>query len=395
MREVTVRQVTGDEMLKVMYWMHAYAFSPSPPLRDREAREDALRRRLGATHMAVYEDDEPVVCGASRPLIQNVRGVNLPMAGVLDVTTHPQARRRGYAKRLMVELLATVREQGAAVSALYPFRESFYQRLGYVTVPQSKRVRLNPLTLQSLLDIDLGGQVELLSIEDGYPFYREFMEAYRDQTHGLALFVHDDMAERLRGNRWLALARADGQVDGVMLYELRGEQIGRYHLKADRFYYSNPRGRYLLLEWIARHIDQAAEAEIILPSFEVPESWLADLRLEIQTAHHITPMVRVLDVAQLEGLAVGPGNVTVSLRDPICSWNEGKWSLGSDDGRLLIEPGDGPQADLTIQALTALVYGTHDPEEFVLRRWGELDAETVRTLRGMFNRQWPHLDAPL
>lgn len=391
MSDITVRQVHGQEMLRAMYAMHAYAFSPSPPLRDRAEREEALLRRQGATHMALYEGDEPMACGASRPLRQNVRGGLYPMAGLLDVTTHPGARRKGYARKLLLALLEAVHQGGAACSALYPFRESFYERLGYVTLPQTKRVRLDPAALQPLLRRNLGGQVQMLPIAEGYDAYRAFLEGHRQRVHGMALFEPDDRGEALRGDRWLALASVGDRVEGAMLYDLRGEQIARYNLRASRLYYATPAGRYLLLEWIARHIDQADRAEMVLPCYERPETWLADLKLQIETASHITPMVRVLDIARMAGMATGPGAVDVRIVDPTCPWNEGPWRLATVDGRLEIEPASTAEGELAIQGLTALAYGTHDPAEFGLRGWGALDEPTQRTLRTMFPLQSPHL----
>ncbi len=391
MSEITVRQVYGEEMLRAMYWMHAYAFSSSPPLRDRAEREEALLRRQGATHMAAYDGDELVACGASRPLIQQVRGALYPMAGLMDVTTHPATRRRGYARKLLGALLEAVREGGAACSGLYPFRESFYERLGYVTLPQVRRVRFDPAALQPLLRWDLGGQVRLLPIEEGYEDYLAFLQEHRARTHGMAMFQHDDRYEAQRGYQWVALATVGQRVEGVMLYNLRGEQITRYALRAFRFYHASPAGRYLLLEWIARHIDQADRAELTLPAYERPETWLADLRLQSETASHITPMARVLDVARIAGLQTGPGAVAVRLSDPACPWNEGIWRLASVGGRLEVAHAGEAQGALTIQGLTALVYGTHDPAEFGLRGWGALDAATVETLRAMFPPRCPHL----
>ena len=79
------------------------------------------------------------------PMRQNIRGVVYPMAGVAGVATLPLARRRGYARALVTELLGQMREAGHAVSALYPFRPSFYQRFGDVGLPRTRTVRFQRL----------------------------------------------------------------------------------------------------------------------------------------------------------------------------------------------------------------------------------------------------------
>ena len=55
----------------------------------------------------------------------------------------------------------------------------------------------------------------------------------------------------------------------------------------------------MLLQWIARHTDQAASAAILLPPFERPETWLADIRVKSETYH--TPLGRVLEVQKSAG----------------------------------------------------------------------------------------------
>jgi hypothetical protein len=47
--------------------------------------------------------------------------------------------------------------------------------------------------------------------------------------------------------------------------------------------------------------------------------------------------------------------------------------------------------NLTIQALAALVYGTHDPEDFAIRGWGNPSPEVQAVMREMFPPMQPHL----
>ncbi|MGD8791208.1 MAG: GNAT family N-acetyltransferase, partial [Anaerolineae bacterium] len=47
--------------------------------------------------------------------------------------------------------------------------------------------------------------------------------------------------------------------------------------------------------------------------------------------------------------------------------------------------------DLTIQALTALIYGTHDPGDFAFRGWGDPPAGVQATMRAMFPARVPFL----
>jgi hypothetical protein len=110
-----------------------------------------------------------------------------------------------------------------------------------------------------------------------------------------------------------------------------------------------------------------------------------------------TPMGRVVDLAQIGGMYTGPGSVTVQVSDPLCPWNEGAWRLETVDGRLQVHPVQGAGAAqaadcaLSIQGVSALVYGAHDPADFCLRGWGALSPQVVAVMREMFPHKLPYL----
>ena len=387
---MTICQVHGGEMLEAMYPLTNYALHPSPPLSDKEGWKEMVRHRQGVTCFAAYEDDAPVACAVSTAMTQNVRGALLGMGGIWGVATHPAARRKGYCRQLMTRLLGAMHESGRPLSALYPFRESFYERLGYVTLPQIRKARFAPLTLAPLLEADLGGEVELVLIGDGYETYVDYVRQMQQRTHGMAMFDVGDKVSAQRNRAWLALARVGGEPVGLMLYDLRGEKETEFNLRAFRFYYRSSQGKYLLLQWIARHIDQANRVELWLAPFELPETWLADMNVTIETAY-FTPMGRVVGVAQIGGMHSGPGCFSAHITDPLCPWNEGVWRFETVDGALQVGPAAHADCALSIQALATLVYGTHDPGDFVFRGWGAPSPQVQATMRAMFPRMLPHM----
>lgn len=390
MTNVTVRPFQGDEMLEVMHWLTGYAFEASPPLPDKAEWKELVGPRKGLTALGAFEKETPVGCVAATAMTQNVRGALFDAGGVWGVATHPAARRKGHCRRLMADLLAGLRQDGQALSCLYPFRESFYERLGYVSLPQVHTARFTPAPLLPLLKRDLGGQVELMLISEGFDRYREYLHQMQRRIHGMALFNEVPRNVAQRGSFWLALAKAEGEPEGLMLYDLRGEKEGEFNLRAFRFYYHTSRGRYLLLEWIARHMDQANRVEVRLPPFERPEAWLADLNVAVESDMSV-PMVRILDVARLGGMAAGTGCFSARIADPLCPWNEGDWRFESAAGVLQVSAADRADCELTIQGLAALAYGTHDPDDFPVRGWGNPTPPVQQAMRAMFPRMLPHL----
>jgi predicted acetyltransferase len=175
-----------------------------------------------------------------------------------------------------------------------------------------------------------------------------------------------------------------------MLYQIKGDHETQSLFGAVQFYYETNLGRYLLLQWIARHTDQASQAEIWLAPFEQPETWLSDVQVKTESQTR-APMGRVLDVSRLGGMQVGLGCFSARIADPLCSWNEGLWRFESSDGALQVTRADEADCILSIQALTALVYGTHDPDDFAIRGWGNPSPAVQAIMRAMFQPMTPYL----
>jgi predicted acetyltransferase len=388
MTDTTIRGLTDDEMLEVLYWLDSYAFRASPPLGDEEewrARYSALK---GPAYFALFEEGTAVATVARTPMTQQVRGKVFKAGGIMGVVTHPAARRKGYSRRLLARTLAELRDDGRPLSCLYPFRESFYERMGYVTFPQFRAAKFQTSALEPLLGLDFGGEVELMLIGEGYAIYRDYLRQMQQRVHGMAMFELEQTESAQRNRQWLAQAKVGGDVAGLMLYRLMGDKITDFKLQAGRFYYETSQARYLLLQWIARHANQATDVEIWLPPFELPETWLSDLGIRTEVPY-FAAMARVVDVAGMGGIKTGPGRFSAQIADPLCPWNEGNWGFATVDGRLVVGPSDGAECTLSIQGLSALIYGSHDPADLMPRGWGDPSPEVQNRMRAMFPPMLP------
>ncbi len=387
---ITIRQLQGEEMLESLFGMNSYAFHASPPFENKEEWMVDVRGRLGMVCLAAFERERPVSIAVSTPMTQNMRGKMFPASGVWGVATEPSARRKGYCRQVMTQLLAAEKESGKVFSNLYPFRESFYERLGYVAFPLTKIAHFSTTALAPLLKVDLGGEVDLQLIGPAYEAYRAYLAEMRLNTHGMAVFEHGNQARAARNQLWVARANFDGKTEGVMLYRTAGEDVRKFQFIASRFYYHTIRARYLLLDWMARHIDQADQVELWLPEDEYPETWLADMEVKVETAAR-PAMSRVLDVEKIAGMAAGDGSFSAHINDPICPWNEGDWEFISSNGNLQVRRTVSASFELSIQGLSALIAGTHDPQDFPVRGWGDPSPGLQDSLRGLFPRMRPFM----
>jgi predicted acetyltransferase len=388
--KINVRQLIGEEMLNTLYDLNSYSLHPSPPLQNKGEWMAVVKERQGKNCFAVCEDDLPVSVVVSGPMTQNIRGRLFPASGVWGVSTFPSARRKGYCRQAMKSLLEADRESGKVFTNLYPFRESFYERLGYVAYPLMKIAKFETESLSPLLKMELEGEIRLQYVNDAYDAYREYLAEMRVNRHGMAIFDHGDPGRVKQNLFWVATAEFDNRIEGLMMYRIFGEEVTKYIFMAARFYYRTSRARYLLLDWIARHIDQADRAELWLSQDEYPDTWLADMEVKIESS--IRPaMSRVLDVEKISGMNVGEGSFSARIIDPLCPWNEGEWSFESRGGKLFISKASSSDCDLTIQGLTALINGVHEPQDIPLRGWGNPNENVQSCLKEMFSGMNPYM----
>lgn len=385
-----IRHIQLDDLTTHYAPLHRYSFYASPPL-DLSNYDNQRPLYENIITLGMFEDEKAVATTIAIPMRQNIRGKIFPMGGVAGVTSDPMTRRKGYVKQLMRRIFEEMKSSDLPVSALYPFRESFYERLGYSLFNHIKAVKLKASDMKPLLDKDLSGSVEFLNNQDGWDIGRAFMKQYQAKTHGMALFG-DTALDYIYGkdDTWLAIARDEnGTVIGTMTYKITAFK-GIFEIKY--FFVENSQARYLLLQFIAKHIDQVVDVHFKrLPAQEFPETWFSDLSTKADPDIWLTPMGRVIDVAQLGGMTVGEGKIDIEVSDDFCEWNNGIFTFTSENGKLLVSEGKSADCQLTIQGLSALIYGTHDPNDFQWRGWGNPSQEHIHTLMSMFPRQSPYL----
>lgn len=387
------RQITAAERMDKMFPLQAYAFMGSPwSVEEQEKYRERMRFFESAVNLVAEEHGRALAGAAAFPMQQNVRGLVHDMAGVASVASHPSARRRGLVRELMRRLLRQMREQGCAVSALYPFRPSFYARFGYVGLPRLRTTSFAPDGLSHFLRAELPGEVERVSMADGFEVYDAFSRHLLTLRHGFAVFDEVRMAGFRDDRYWVAIARSGGEVVGLLRY-----RVDRYagDLEGCHLLTTGPVGRALLLQFLGRHVDQAARIVLKVSTDEVPELWGTDLAVltegRVGSPDRNAPMARVLDMEALTGTPAGPGAITVEIPDD--ELIGGVWQLESAAGRLSVTKGAGPTATLTAAGFSALLYGVLDPVEVVIRGLGEVPAEAVPVLAEMFPRQMPYLVA--
>ncbi|MHA2407748.1 MAG: GNAT family N-acetyltransferase [Candidatus Ranarchaeia archaeon] len=393
MDKIIIRKVEGKEDEKALE-LSFYAFHPSPG--SLEKHRKFLPYYQETIKYILYENDKPASLIACKPLTQNVRNTIKPMCGIADVASNPETRRKGYVKQLMDTAFTHMKENKQGFSTLYPFKEAYYEKFGYIAFPQFRVARISPQSLTPLLEEKFGGTVERMSIAEGFQVYVDFLQELQPSIHGMALLPLSEI-KRLKVDSpyWLAVARDGKKVVGILTYKITGYWK---ELRVRDFYYSNSKGKYLLLQWLGRHVDQLRQILMPIKPNETPDLWVSDTFWgeigAIKTRDWAAnPMGRVVIVEDLSGLHVGEGEISLAIEDPQCPWNNSAFTFEAKDGILQVKKTDTASETLSISGLSAVIYGSYNLEDFEYKKWGTLSPEIQKKIRTLFPPLTPYLHA--
>jgi predicted acetyltransferase len=301
----------------------------------------------GADIVLVAEvDGDPAAALQLHPLRTRVAGREHRVAGVGSVAVSPLHRRRGLAARLVAEGLRRSRERGDSLSALYPFRISFYRRLGFGAAGTAEQYRLPP----AAFPYDPAGPRVQRVVEDADraeldALYGRWM---RNQTGQVVRTPA--VWEQVLGqpDRVAVLYRApDGEPRAYCVAQYRADAPApERHLEVEEQVWTSPEGQRAIYGWLATLGDQWREILYRAHPDEHLALRLADPRLPSGSAPGWGlwapfatllngPMYRILDLPAAWGgrPAAGEGIVmALEVRDEQLPENAGAWRvrLGPD-----------------------------------------------------------------
>jgi predicted acetyltransferase len=301
-----------------------------------------------------------------------VRGVLKDCGGIAGVASYPEARHKGYVRQLMLAGFNEMYERGQSVSMLDPFKPSFYAKFGYApaNAPYLVKAPIKHLKHNEKEDTNSEWSYERLRAIDAKDTLLGFIrEIGPVQYHGFIIFksIPDGMWKRRVKDSVVVFVKHKGVIQAASRYRIKGER------RADRWVseltvidilWRTREARMKLFDFFATHQDQIDDIIIHAPFETRVEHWFGDARLSVE--RKAPWMVRVIDVIKaVENLPVtGEDIVTLAISDPECSWNNGVFTIQSENNCLRITKSSSkPVVKLSIKAFSSLVYGTLSVEE--------------------------------
>jgi predicted acetyltransferase len=335
---------------------------------------------------------------------QSVRGSLKAMGGIGGVWTYPEYRNQGCVKALMKSAFLEMRMQGICVSMLTPFKESFYESLGYAIANATNEVNIPVSSLSKYLKLPNAANLtcDRLAATEAKDILANFLyENLRSQTllphsHGLAItnFTYDQWWH-LHRQKLCVVIKRDRQPVAIAIYAIDSSgnlPMRDRQIEISSIFWTDIESRDHLLNFFASHRDQIHNLKMPLPLGANVHTWFSNAgRLESTMTDPW--MVRVIDiVGALHGLPIASEPFTFALSDPYCNWNDGVFGVNGDRGQLTVKRySNGDIADLaidfkaTIAGISALIYGTQAIDELVHQQWiTEITPETCERLEKCF-----------
>lgn len=307
--------------------------------------------RFGLRDVRVAELEGQVVASlVLYPLTCYVRGQRLPIAGVGSVAVSPEHRRRGVGEACLRAALRELRQRGHHLSILYPFRSSYYRRLGYGVIEYVHQLAVSAANLPLS---DEARRVRRLMLPDR-PAVEALYDRVAQQGHFAVLRGPDWWSRRLWGypGDWVVYeGRRRGQIEGFLYYEVENSRGPfRLAIALNELVAATPDAHRGLVGHLATLRDQVEEIHFAAP---LDHAWGSLLRTSqnLRPGAEIGPfldtggvasgaMLRLTDVkGALELLppaANGRGELVLEVSDPILPLNSRSWHVKSVDGRLRV-----------------------------------------------------------
>lgn len=326
-----------------------------------------------------------------RPYTLNLRGNSMPVDYMVGVATHPAARGRGIASKLLKNAFRISRSRGKSAVILMPSDASFYMPLGCSFYVQQWERSAAPEWLARI-----GEKPEkamTVSSPDEWHILASVYEKFTGKRNGFTQRDEKTWRTFIEGQLnegYIAVTGDETGPTGYLCYGIDGRR-----LIANEMAYVSDRGRRGLYAFMAGHrgsIDRCTWYEPLDDcSFYYWPNGAEHTYIENRTFPFM--MARITDpVGIIDGLPCEKqihGEYSFQLVDPVLSENNGIYMVRAEDGeihalqddifyklRLHIEDTSGidlgnhipePSFCMNVNTLAELVFGTSDFNELLKR----------------------------
>jgi predicted acetyltransferase len=359
--------------------------------------------------LCAFEDGELATTYGAFPFTIRLNGAPARAAGVTYVGTLPWFRRRGHLRKITeLDFKRRYEEQLEPIAILTASISGIYHRYGYAVTAFRDRYSIDPrwISFAPSLPKPEGAWREI-SADDPQvikDIYRKFAGDRNGYIHraqimwaagalGLVPGFGPDT-----GKGMLAVYEEGGVPQGYATYSTKffetfSDGAGEGQRVFVRDYAWLTPSAYRAIWQHLKSFDLAARVQMFAPVDDPAPDVLLDPR-ELHAQRFDWILGRIIDVER--ALPLRPygaeGRIVFEVRDAMCPWNDGRWSLeAGPEGAVISRTKESPQLTLDVSALALLMFGTIAPSRAV--RIGRAEASPDAPL-DLWDAIWRTKHAP-
>jgi predicted acetyltransferase len=320
------------------------------------------------------------------------------MAGITNVATPPEYRRKGLLKQLLREVMRQEHAKGFNLSGLYPFEFPFYRKFGYELASSLQRVTVKIPALAAFKSQTPGRWNQCT--EEDWPRFNAVYEQYcvgrfgrlerpKDNFWRRSIFTAYDHGAYIPLTAYVWTDEA-GQDRAYIIYRMKAKEGSEWDrdMRIREMVWLDEVARHEIYAFIANHDSQAERAIWNTEPGDEVYALLSDPRAAT-LEHEAGFMLRLLDVEKALTERAWPAlesgetaGFSLAVRDDVLEWNDRRtYHLQAKGGQVEVSSRPGmEQAGLScdVRSLAQLYAGYLSPLEAA--RLGNLEVRSEAEL---------------
>lgn len=293
-------------------------------------------------------------------------GAQVPHAAVTQVGVLPNFVRRGAMKALLSRQLQDSYQQGIAVASLRASQGGIYGRFGYGIASWAQSLSVDKGLLPPLPASEINGQIQLLSLAEGWPVMQQIVQAFPESRAGSLsrwpqwwAFQQFRLAEAGL-NHYVAILQRDGQARAFVRYHAQHNDNWLYSqqrtLVVDDLHAADDQDYRSLLQFllqldITQHLNFSSR-----PLDDALPLLLGNVRAVQVTNQRDETWLRVVNVAAVLQARryQSEHSLIIGIEDDLIAENNGRWRISANDVSTSDQPAE---ITLSVTALAMLLLG--------------------------------------
>ncbi len=289
----------------------------------------------------LFENNDLYAAAGSYDFNIFIRNQLFRCAGIANVMTHPIQRKKGYVRKLMEDLLISKFEEGYTISALWPFKHSFYQKFGFDIIEKPVSYRFSPSDIKNNLKIGEGVNIRETKEED-FPLLNNIAKnAINKYTRIIG--KHDAWSLRGPLQKFITyIFEREKKPVGYISFKFRKPKDKEWgsNLVIVDFAYVDIVIKKTIFAFLRKYEADIGEISLTIPYEEEILGYLKDIKENHKYAQW-PAMIRILNLKKtLENLSFHSDidvKLYAKIKDDILKENEGFWLFRISNGNCFLE----------------------------------------------------------